>query len=182
MCSPVAGSDSCTVALVLPLASSRPSGLNATASTHLVWPVRVRRCSPVAGFHSRMCRGTRVVLAGAGSLLRSTWMAGADTEIGGRQHHVRGRLADVIHQPVAVHLVLWLPGHQGDRRHAVTGTCRAKFAKGTPDALLAIWLVAPRFASGGVLDEVGDGLAGTGAELEEGAELGAGDARVADEG
>jgi hypothetical protein len=34
----------------------------------------------------------------------------------------------------------------------------------------------------GVLDEVGDGLAGAGAELEQGTELRAGDAGVADQG
>jgi hypothetical protein len=38
------------------------------------------------------------------------------------------------------------------------------------------------FGSGGVLDEVGDCLAGAGAEFEEGAQLRARDAGVADQG
>src|SRR6266498_4489207 len=38
------------------------------------------------------------------------------------------------------------------------------------------------FGSGGVLDEVGDGLAGAGAQLQERAQLCAGDAGVADQG
>src|SRR5690348_6877100 len=35
------------------LASSRPSGLNATPRTEPPWPINVRRCAPVAGSHSR---------------------------------------------------------------------------------------------------------------------------------
>ena len=52
-CSAAAGSHSRTVLSPPALASSRPSGLNATPRTELVWPVRVRRCSAVAGSHSR---------------------------------------------------------------------------------------------------------------------------------
>ena len=46
----------------------------------------------------------------------------------------------------------------------------------------AAGLASPRFGSCGVLDEVGDCLACAGAELEQGAELRAGDAGVADQG
>jgi hypothetical protein len=43
-------------------------------------------------------------------------------------------------------------------------------------------VISPRFGSGGVLDEVGDGLAGAGAQLEHCAQLRTGDAGIADEG
>ena len=55
-------SHSRTVLSSLPLASSRPSGLNATPRTAPVWPARVPRCSPLAGSHSR----TVLVAAAAG--------------------------------------------------------------------------------------------------------------------
>src|SRR6516164_4322243 len=35
-------------------------------------------------------------------------VAGTDAKVSRRQHHVRGRLAEVIHQPVALPLILWL--------------------------------------------------------------------------
>ena len=50
---PVAGSHSRTVPSSPAEASRRPSGLNATAITAPVWPVRVACSAPVAGSHSR---------------------------------------------------------------------------------------------------------------------------------
>ena len=52
--------------------AGRPSGLNATPQTAPVWPVRVRRCSPVAGSHSRAVPSPPAVASSRPSGLNAT--------------------------------------------------------------------------------------------------------------
>ena len=52
--------------------AARPSGLNATPRTAPAWPVRVRRCSPVAGSHSRAVSSLLAVASRRPSGLNAT--------------------------------------------------------------------------------------------------------------
>src|SRR5690348_10500622 len=49
-------------------------------------------------------------------LIDDSRVARADAKVRRGQHHVRGRLAEVIHQPVALPLIVGFLGHQRDRR------------------------------------------------------------------
>ena len=68
----MAGSHSRAVLSMLPVASSRPSGLNVTPLTQPSWPVRVRRQSPVAGSHSRAVPSSLAVASSRPSGLNAT--------------------------------------------------------------------------------------------------------------
>ena len=72
MRAPVAVSHSRAVLSTLVVASSLPSGLNATPITGSVWPIRIRVRAPVAVSHSRAVLSTLAVASRLPSGLNAT--------------------------------------------------------------------------------------------------------------